>query len=153
MKSETPSQDELTHSVNPTRLRLGNWCHQKQKTLDEGDIVASYSADRIGNGQPIRKPFCWKSDLWVCVSCSNQSGAEAYRLIPVEAFEGDFVTYRQKCSCAEEARRDPNGFYHGIVVQHHGEGFVLCGPPARFVPSESEQPEPTAQLELFGGAL
>ena len=43
--------------IDPARLASGEWCHRAQKTLGQGDIYASYSADRIGMGQPVRKPF------------------------------------------------------------------------------------------------
>ena len=42
------------------------------------------------------------------------------------------------------ARADPDGFYHGITVQHRGQPHVLCGPPVDFTPG------PTIQPGLFG---
>lgn len=53
------------------------------------------------------------------------------------------MTYAQKTADGDEARADPNGFYHGMSVKHAGTVFVLCGPPVTFVAGE------TAQLTLF----
>jgi hypothetical protein len=44
-------------SIDPKRLQAGTWCHRANKTIGQGDISASYSADRIGMGQPVRKAF------------------------------------------------------------------------------------------------
>ena len=137
----------LTYSVDPARLNPGTWCHTANKTLKEGDIAASYSADRIGNGQPIRTPFPWAGARWVCVSLQGMRGAtsaEAYRLVDIRAFAGEPMTYTQKVADGDAARSDPNGFYHGMTVTHAGTKNVLFGPPARFEPGEVEQ------LDLFG---
>ena len=81
-----PATNSDPHAVmvEPERLASGKWCHHAQKTLGQGDISASYSADRIGMGQPVRKPFTWNGGLWVCVGIRYRGGAEtaeAYRLI------------------------------------------------------------------------
>src|SRR5580704_2679792 len=134
------------HSVDPARLRWGTWRHRVEKVLGEGDIAASYSADRIGLGEPLRKPFEWKGSLWVCVSRSDQK-AEAYRITHPQAFSGEPLSYRAKVTDSGAARSDPNGFYHGMSVTHAGTTFVLCGPPAMFVAGE------TRQMDLFAGLL
>ncbi len=46
------------HIVDPSRLASGQWCHKAEKQIGEGDIRASYSADRIGMSQPVRRPWC-----------------------------------------------------------------------------------------------
>lgn len=130
------------YKVDPARLAAGQWCHRADKTIGEGDIHASYSADRIGMGQPLRKPFTWNGALWVCVSlrhCNGEVSAEAYRLVHPQVFEGEPVTYAEKTADGETARADPHGFYHAMSVKHAGQTFVLCGPPVVFVPGESEQ--------------
>ena len=137
----------IIYSVDPARLNPGTWCHTANKTLKEGDIAASYSADRIGMEQPIRTPFPWQGARWVCVSLQRFDGvdsAEAYRLVDIRAFAGEPMTYQQKVADGDAARSDPNGFYHGMTVTHAGTKYVLCGPPARFEPGEVEQ------LDLFG---
>jgi hypothetical protein len=138
-----------TYAVDPARFRAGEWCHRAQKTIGQGDISASYSAERIGMNQPIRKPFDWKGALWVCVGmtfCNGTQSAEAYRLVHPQLFKGEPLTYAAKTADADAARADPEGFYHGMIVRHAGQSFVLCGPPVTLVPGASEQ------LELWGVA-
>jgi hypothetical protein len=137
----------LTFSVDPARLNSGAWCHTANKTIAEGDIAASYSADRIAMERPSRRPFPWQGALWVCVSTQSIDGvasAEAYRLMDTRAFAGEAVRYGQKVADGDAARSDPNGFYHGMTVTHAGAKHVLCGPPARFEAGQAEQ------LDLFG---
>jgi hypothetical protein len=133
-----------THAVDPARLKWGTWCHSAEKQLGEGDIAASYSADRIGMGNPVRKPFGWKGSLWVCVALGCAS-AKVYRLALPQNFSGTPLTYHDRVIAGDEARKDPNGFYHGVAVNHGGKTFVLCGPPAVLVPGEPEQ------MDLFAG--
>lgn len=153
--TETSSERRPTCSVSAARLQH-----------DRGDINASYSADRIAYGQPVRKPFQHDRTLWVCTSitgsgltASGSTEHEAYRLIPVRAFEGKPTSYSERtgtADAAETARHDRKGFYHGMVVKLAGEALVLRGPPLRFVPSNAplrpgadpEPPEPE-QLGLF----
>lgn len=128
--------------VDPARLASGEWCHRVQKTVGQGDIYASYSADRIGMGQPVRKPFTWQGALWVCVAIRHRGGiqsTEAYRLVHPAMFDGAPVSYGAKTADGDSARADPNGFYHGMSVKHARSTFVLSGPPVIFVPGESEQ--------------
>ncbi|MFW6027475.1 MAG: hypothetical protein ACOC91_01575 [bacterium] len=130
-----------TFTVDPARLAAGRWSHEANKDIGKGDIYGSYSADRIGMGQPVRKPFLWKGAPHVCVGISHYGGtaAEAYRLVPVRLFGGDPTTYAEKLADSEAARADPMGFYHGMIVRHGGERFILSGPPIVFVPGRSEQ--------------
>jgi len=129
--------------IDPARLASGQWCHRANKTLGQGDISASYSADRIGMGQPVRKPFEWKGGLWVCVGNGRYNGgvfsAKAYQLVHPQMFDGEPVTYATRVRDGDAARADANGFYHGMKVKHVGAEFVLCGPPITFVPGQSEQ--------------
>lgn len=132
----------LSHTVDPSRLAFGAWCHASEKQIGEGDIRASYSADRIGIGQPIRKPFRYAGELWVCVG-TGPSGAEAYRLVHPSVYGGNARTYHDRCCDGDRARGDQAGFYDGIIVRHAGRELVLAGPPATFVAGEE------AQLSLF----
>jgi hypothetical protein len=132
----------LSHTVEPLRLAFGAWCHASEKQIGEGDIRASYSADRIGMGQPIRKPFGYAGELWVCVG-TGPSGAEAYRLVHPSLFSGTPRTYHDRRRDGDLARGDPAGFYDGIVVRHAGRELVMAGPPVTFVAGEE------AQLSLF----
>jgi hypothetical protein len=148
--SEAPAS--LACPVHPARLRHGTWCHRTSKEIGKGDIAASYSADRIGMGQPLRKPFEWKGALWICVSIGGRRDhltAVAYRLMLPQAFKGEPTTYHAKTRerGGDTARNAPSGFYHGTTVKHAGQPFVLCGPPAQFVAGEAEQ------RDLFSSAL
>lgn len=129
--------------VDPARLEFGRWCHRTERTVAQGDINGSYSADRIGMGQPVRKPFTWRGAQWVCTGMEWRDGiasAEAYRLVDPWIFDGELVSYATKVANAEAARADPNGFYHGMAVKHAGVILVLSGPPVTFVEGEVEQP-------------
>ncbi len=132
----------LSHTVEPSRLAFGAWCHATEKQTGEGDIRASYSADRIGMCQPVRKPFRYGGELWVCIGTSA-SGAEAYRLVHPSVFGGMARSYHDRCRDGDRARGDHAGFYDGIIVRHAGRELVMAGPPATFVAGEE------AQLSLF----
>lgn len=138
--TELPAQ---IHEVDPARLASGSWCHRAQKTLGEGDISASYNADRIAMDKPLRKPFQWRGASWISVGNGNCRGqpasSEAYRFAHPSTFSGTPVTYAAKVRDADAARADPNGFYHGMTVKHAGTIFVLCGPPVLFVAGKTEQ--------------
>ncbi len=160
-KDNAPSRERETFAVSPVRLAFkavnGEVC--------EGDIHASYSADVIAMSGRVRKPFRWKGGLCVCTSITGSgltdSGTqehEAYRLVPLAIFRETTTTYRNKTATAEAseaARNDPNGFYHGMSIQHGKADFVLCGPPIKFVPELSpERPDSVIgddplQLSLF----
>lgn len=127
----------VSHTVEPSRLAFGAWCHGSEKQIGEGDISASYSADRIGMGQPIRKPFRYAGELLVCVGTSP-SGAEAYRLVHPSLYGGTARSYHDRCRDGDQA-----GFYDGIIVLHAGRELVMAGPPVLFVAGQE------AQLSLF----
>lgn len=131
-----------SHTVEPSRLAYGAWCHATEQQIGEGDIRASYSADRIGMGQPVRKPFRYAGELWVCVG-SGPAGAEAYRLVHPSIYGGAARSYHDRCRDGDRTRCNPAGFYDGITVRHAGRELVMAGPPATFVAGEE------AQLSLF----
>jgi hypothetical protein len=159
-QANPPPTERETVAVHPARLA---W-RGAGREICEGDIHASYSADVIAMNGRVRKPFKWKDALCVCTSISGSgltgSGVEeheAYRIVPVKMFTEATKTYGEKTDKAEDAeaaRNDPNGFYHGMIIKHGSESFVLCGPPIRFTADASpERPggaigEPE-QLTLF----
>ena len=108
----------------------------------EGDIVGSYSGDRICEGRPIRPPFHWRGGMWACVSTWGNL-ASAYRLTPLASYTADATTYSTRVGAsleaAEAARNDPNGFYHGVTVTHGGQSFVMTGPEVTFAPGDLGQ--------------
>ena len=113
----------------------------------ESDIVGSYSGDRICDDKPVRKPFHFRGGLWVCVSTWGEL-ADAYRLVPVASSAVAPTTYSGKTGgekAAEDARNDPNGFYHGVTVKHGGRSFVMTGPKITFAPGD------VGQSGLFAG--
>ena len=125
----SPPAHEL---VEPARLHHGD---------PEGDIVGSYSGDRICEGKPIRTPFSWHGGLWVCVS-SWGNFASAFRLIPLASSTVAPTTYSARSgneNAAEFSRNDPNGFYHGVTVKHGGQAYVMTGPEVTFAPGDVGQ--------------
>jgi hypothetical protein len=159
-QAQPPPTERETVAVHPARLA---WKGAGRETC-EGDIHASYSADVIAANGRVRKPFMWRDGLYVCTSIrgagltdSGMAEHEAYRLVPMRTFAGTTATYHDKTARdddAEAARKDPNGFYHGMTIKHGAESFVLCGPPIRFTaessPGRPDNPtgEPM-QLTLF----
>jgi len=142
------SEQIESHEVDLSRLSLGRWDHESQSRAGEGDIAASYSADRIGMGQPLRRPFPWRNDLYICTGIMTVDGvhqARAYRIESLIAFPWQAFSYAEKTHDAAAARDDPLGFYHGVIVTVRGTETVLCGPPVRFVPGVE------SQTELFAG--
>lgn len=130
MKSAETISNEV--EVSPSRLAHGQWCQRANKTVGEGDISASYSADRIGSDEPVRKPFTHEGQKWVCAG-SNGRSAQGYRLVHPSCFEGGTYTYAERVRGGHNGRRDVNGFYHGMRVRHAGEIMVLCGPETLFI--------------------
>jgi hypothetical protein len=137
-----PQARTITFAVDPKRLVSGQWCHRLNKDLGEGDIAASYSADRIAMDQPIRRTFPWQGSEWVCVSMQHRDGvtsASAYRVLDLRGFEGDAVSYSDKTRDGDAARSDPKGFYHGMKVKYAGRTCVLYGPSGLFEAGEPDQ--------------
>jgi hypothetical protein len=113
----------------------------------------------------VRKPFKWRGVLCVCTSISGcglteskMQEHEAYRIVPVEMFTGATTTYRgntARAETAEAARNDSSGFYHGVIIKHGAQSYVLCGPPIRFTAEalperpDSATGEVPLQLTLF----
>jgi hypothetical protein len=149
-----PDHNWDTCGVSPARLAHGTYRDDSERKIGEGDIVASYSADRICQGDSLRKPFIWKGDLWVCVSIRGRGDGmpivQAYQLTPAASFPGEATTYGRKVSIdsGEFARNDPRGFYHGMTVKSAGENMVLTGPPTSFIADETQHD--AEQLDLFG---
>lgn len=122
--------------------------------LDDGDIRMAYSADKIGEGKPIRKPFSYRGALFVSTGGRGEGHRthyyDAMRLVQLPEFEGEPTTYADKIhhDGGEMARNDPMGFYHGMQVTSGSQAFVMVGPEIRFVPDD-ELAVPTKQESLF----
>lgn len=138
--------------VHPSRLEYGEWKGNKQ--VGQGDINKSCSCgdDGISAGK-VRQPFIWEGNLMVATGgmfYKERREYEAYRLVPINHFDGEPTTYMKKGEpdCFESARNDPLGFYHGMTVKWRGEEYVLVGPEIKFV-GDAKQPGPVKQLELL----
>lgn len=128
--------------VDPARFLSGQWCERIQRHVGESDISASYSADCIGMGQPVRKPFKWRGMLLVNTGGWSRGAnrlIKAYRLIHPSQFDGEPTTYTEVAANGDIARANPMGFYHGMEVAHAGESRILCGKPFLFAPGRAEQ--------------
>lgn len=139
--------------VDPARLESGHWCHTQDKQLGQGDISASYSADKIALEGRVRSPFKWHNALWISVGSAwpyDKQGIQAYRLLPKRFFDGTPITYQENTMLGDEARTRPEGFYHGMSVHHGKQPHVLVGPKAIFLPSkEAEEPKQIDLLDLL----
>jgi hypothetical protein len=140
-----PKKIPQTHTVDPARLQRGQWSQVFNKTVGEGDIAASYCADTIAMHSRVSSPFKFEGELWACTNLAGHG--EAYRLVPLEQFAGTPTTYAEKSRDGDIARADPDGFYHGIKVQHRKQWFVLGGPPVRFVPELKVSAVPAPRME------
>jgi len=139
---ETKITQPVEIEIDPARLAHGQWCARRGKTIGTGDVAASYSADRIAEGKPIRKPFEWRGETWVKTSGCGDS-ATVYRVVDPGLFPGAAKTYDERVSDGDASRADPNGFDHCVTVRYGKRDWVLCGPPVVLVPGKTEQ------LELF----
>lgn len=120
----------------------------KPELYDE--VEASYSADRISEDQPVRKPFKFKGRFYISTGNTIPCpGWECYELVDQGLYNGAIRTYRvpkgrEYEEYYESLRRDPKGFYHGMLVKRGNRLCVLVGPPLTFTIDKSvrrvEQP-------------
>ena len=133
------TNQQFDQTVSASRLAMGEWCHERNKQLNEGDISAAYSADTIASRGKIRRPFRLMGWLHTTVSVSgtaHNTTATAYRLVAAKHFKETPRTYH-------ESFRDPRsekGFYHGMIVAYGGQKHVLIGPPVAIGKSETSEP-------------
>jgi len=144
----TQSETEV-HELDPDRFEMGEFCYQRERTVGEGDIVSSYSGDKIALAGTVRNPFTWKGQQWVMTSGRGEC-VKAYRVVHPDAFQRKVTTYAQKTRVdgGEAARSDPNGFYDGMKVTRGKQEFVLCGPQVILKPGKVPQGELFAQAFL-----
>ena len=121
----------------------------------------SYSADRISEKAPVRKPFKYGGKFYisggsVVGSCIDpRRTEEAYQIVPRGEFKGTPHWYGERIRSRREPteewsaqrRAQLEGFYHGMLIKHHGAEFVMVGPPLIFVAKEGSLP--ATQLALF----
>ncbi len=135
--------------VDPARLASGRWCHTRDRQIGEGDISASYSADKIAEGR-VRSPFKWQNALWVSIGGTSRGdyrAVQAYRVIGCKFFDGTPITYNENARMSATARGRPEGFYHGMAVKWGKQDCVLIGPASLFLPSEEKAA--SEQTDMF----
>lgn len=144
----TPPRDENPtqaipeeHELEPDRFEQGTFCYRKQRTVGEGDIAASYSADMIALEGHVRRPFTWKGEQWVCIGSGMGNRHKVYKLVDPSTFPRTVRSYSEKTRDAESARKDPYGFYDGMRVSHGKQEYVLCGPQIIVQPGKAQQGE------------
>jgi hypothetical protein len=137
----TLKKSPATIKVPPSRLAPREWSHDLNRQIGEGDIHASYSADRIAMSNAVRRPFLHAGSRWVCIGIGVNYSVQAYQLVHPSAFRGTPTTYGAQVALnqGDDALADPMGFYHGMSVRSGGETLVLCGLPVHFVPGEEPQ--------------
>jgi len=133
---------QTLHAVDPDRLAYGAWSHDLDRQIGEGDMSASYSADRIGMGKPVRKPFRHEGALYVCIGKQGDE-AKCYKLVHPSRFPDDTFTYGERVTKHDGADFARFGFYHGMRIQSGGQELVMCGPETTFIKGEK------VQLSLF----
>ncbi len=128
------------HELEPDRFAPGEFCYRQERTVGEGDVVSSYSADKIAFDDTVRNPFTWKGQQWIMTS-GKGNGIQAYRLVHPESFPRTPTTYakRTRDDGGESARHDPNGFYDGMTVTRGKQTYILCGPPVKLMPGKAAQ--------------
>jgi len=123
-------------------------------------VSTSYSADRIAEKSPVRKPFKHDGKFYISSgSAMLRCCAEtAYQIVPRNEFKGTPHWYGERIyprgetteerdEWAAQRRALSEGFYHGMLIKHRGGEFVMVGPPLVFV--EKEGSLPVKQLALF----
>jgi hypothetical protein len=131
-------------------------------------IHGSYSADTIAEKQhTVRRPFNFEGNLFVSIGGTGLAGKHleerCYMIIPKAQFQGTTKYYGQSLcpeakprkagdfdeDWAEERRKQPNGFYHGMLIKRGKAEWVLVGPEVVFRPKNGSQPIEPKQLTLF----
>lgn len=138
----TPHNDHaeiVEHELDPDRFEPGTFCSRKERTVGEGDISASYSADTIALEGRVRNPFRWSGADWVSIGSEMGSRQQVYKLMDPSLYPRRVMTYQEKVRDADAARKDPFGFYDGMRVKHRNQELVLCGPQLVVRPGQPSQ--------------
>lgn len=99
------------------------------------EIRETYSGDTIAN-KTIRRPFTHEGHLFVSVGGRTGGNLppreECYRIVPREQFDGPTTWYGDPKDDPDKRRAQPEGFYHGMLIQRGKSEWVLVGPPIEF---------------------
>jgi len=95
-------------------------------------------ADR---GSIVKKPFAYGGKLYIATGnliAGDSEGWNCYQLMPKDDFKGETRNYvcpkgRDYEEYYESLRKDPNGFYHGMLVKRGKNDCVLVGPEINFI--------------------
>lgn len=113
--------------LNPNREHVAVEPERVAYGPEKGDIVASYSADKLMLGKGVREPFSFRGALWVAIGIGSGGGqatvAECYRVVPPRAFKGAFRDRGKR----DEDHRHQFGSYHGDKTKHRGADVMLAG--------------------------
>jgi hypothetical protein len=144
--------ESTIYTVDAVRLA---WPGRNQKrNSGTADIHSSYSGDTIVASGKVRKPFQWQGSLWIALGLCGGGGvprAYAYRLVPIQLFEGATTTYAKSSNESrnlERASHDPRGLHHGIRVTYDCRAFVFCGPEVTFVAEGLEEERLASPADL-----
>ncbi len=99
----------------------------------------TYSADTIAESKTIRGTFPWQGNFYVVTGGIVQGDSviqvTAYRIMPRDRFNGKADFYGEGEGTgywADTRRAQPEGFYHGMLVNRGSRLWVLVGPPLVF---------------------
>lgn len=109
--------------VDPARLK------HDYENKKEGDISASYSADKIADKGTVRKPFTFEGKPFV-----DTGSGVAVELVPESQFKGETYTYNESRKLPDD-HPDRYG-YNGTKVKYQNKPYVLKGPAVRFRPGK-----------------
>jgi len=122
---DTAGEERQIIYVDPSRLEHKYW----KGKLIQGDIDASYSADRIAvpGKEKIKKPFEHDGVLYICTGSGYFDGepeADAWRVVPKAEYQGETRSYGGGVRG-----------YEGILVKQGRDEYVLTGPKVIFRPN------------------
>ena len=124
----------LDVTLKPARFKAG--------PLTFAAIRASYSADMMAIGHPVRSPFIWEGEPWLCTSIHGDQ-CEAYQVVARADWpHGDPAKIRHEPGT-------PLGAYHGNRIRFEDQELFLLGPYAYFrleerITEEEVKPAPPA---------
>lgn len=142
-------------------IRLPNGDYDKRRSpIEDSNSLMAISEGRL------RRPVVANGRRFVLLGFStydiHRREFEVYEVVDASTFRGKMFTHREKMhyeppkakyrtawGCTGEyARRDPNGFYHGMTAKLAGKAVVVKGPPVLLVAADTVRTN-LKQLKLF----
>ena len=115
-----------------------------EKAFLEKSVKPSCSCQGISEkGSEVTKPFDYDGKKWICTGNDGKS-YQCYQLLGASEWNGETRTYsvpkgRDYDEYYESLRNDPNGFYHGMLVNWGKSQCVLVGPETVFTETISQE--------------